>query len=578
MLSDKALAVDAYICESIEVSQSGKPAPFLRDGGPISLVVKLKTDKSKDEIPVDLTFAYDKGRSPSNWYINDKVVSVGEVADGNKITLTIKQEYLESNQGDQNFEAGIFSKTDCVSGDWFSCRDSIKQTSGEECIVKIVVYNIPPGSDTPMPGSCATATNQALTDRFSCYRTYSSTTGNVDWFHIRDTETDYDNKCLSSRGDLDKMAWSCNSGLEKYGSQDAWCVLCPDKRSDKPIAGITYVNTAGSSCNNTNLQCLKDVLECKTINIDSSAYGVPSTKSVCVYNEGTGQLGNYCLVGSKECGKGLTCFGEKTSEQLENYKINSEGKCINFDGGDNDIYKQVCDSKVPSSCNIYLKQLTGYKFARCMNSGFCRFDVDPAGEVAKLNDGGELQPSPVIPVPPSRFIERCKGDLSCANCVARKVLTPAKPDASPPEKATYQPFSTYADAAATEYTYNQEVDKWKQGQLDDGDYTQAPTPTEFAYTGYIYTSLGCLDTTDNGLITRVVQIALGVIGSVILVRFAQAALKLQGGSSPEDKAEGIEIVTSAIVALLLFVMSMIVLRFIGVDLFQIFSPGSFEIG
>lgn len=553
----------AYSCgDTIEIRQGDKTSGFYRSGGDILITFTLTTLKTDEQIPIDLTFAYDKGRSPSNWYINENVIPISS-ADNKTVVLRIPQSYFQNNSGNTIFEAGVFSNPDCNPGDWLSCRDSIKRENGQECIQRVDVFDIDPGVDAPMEGNCSTTKNGNPPDRFTCYRTNNATTGRIEWDRISTSgNEDYIANCPTDS--INDSILSCNATLASYGNASEWCVKCPSKLSSgAPEPGIRVITQAGESCGEAYVKCLPDVLECKIVSKRYEGSQMLDVKK-CVYKDFAAQEGQYCLVGSNQCSNGLICLGMDRSNLISNYQIGSEGECMSS-SGDDQLNRLVCDYSIPTSCDDYLEQLPGYKVARCMTGGYCAFDINPNGEIAKINKGlNEPSVAPIVPAPPSRFIEKCDGNLSCANCVARQESGGV--------------FGSYQDAADAEFEYNKKVDEWKQARLDGGTYETAPTTKEyqFVYTGYIYTSLGCIDTTDNGLITRVVQIALGIIGGVILVRFLQAGMKLQGGGSPEDQAEAVEIITSAIVALLLFVMSMIVLRFIGFDVFQIFSPGTFQ--
>ena len=356
-------------------------------------------------------------------------------------------------------------------------------------------------------------------------------------------------------------------------SMNGFCSVCEQKKAAPPVSDLKSHNnecvlatsTTNDNCNPAeNLRCQKST---------------SSTKNICIKISAT--EGERCIIGENECvipynGERLVCLDTNRIIKTSNGMVGSIGTCrpeseLEFIQCNDD---KICEEELVKVQRLdardpgFSMKDQGYVDAIC-DPTYRRCVFATSDEEAKQIQNQkqqELNPSvaPIVPAPPSRFIEKCDGNLSCANCVARQQGGGV--------------FSSYQDAADAEFEYNKKVDEWKQARLDGGTYETAPTTKEyqFVYTGYIYTSLGCIDTTDNGLITRVVQIALGIIGGVILVRFLQAGMKLQGGGSPEDQAEAVEIITSAIVALLLFVMSMIVLRFIGFDVFQIFGPGTFQ--
>jgi hypothetical protein len=273
-------------------------------------------------------------------------------------------------------------------------------------------------------------------------------------------------------------------------------------------------------------------------------------QNICLAN-GTAGAGDICKIGANECNSSLTCV-KNNGSNVTDWTIGEEGKCK----GKEEVQYISCANSTDAFCDEKAKDL-GYIKGDCNSDQVCIF-YQTEQEVVNNSDNFISKP-----VPPHKFIDKCIGDLSCANCVARK--------------ADGSAFSSYNEAAEMEYEYNQKIDQWLADRDKQIDYDPPKVDSYgLKYTGLIYTSLGCVDTTDSGLLTRVVQIALGITGAVILVRFGQAAIKLQGGGSPEDRAEGVEIISSAVVALLLFTMSIIGLRFLGINVLQIFSPGTVE--
>lgn len=91
--------------------------------------------------------------------------------------------------------------------------------------------------------------------------------------------------------------------------------------------------------------------------------------------------------------------------------------------------------------------------------------------------------------------------------------------------------------------------------------------------GSIYTSIGCVDTSRDGIITRIFQIAIGVIGFFMIFRVISAALKMQT-DNPEQIKEAWEMIWSALFALLVLVGAVVILRFLGINLLGIF-PADF---
>ena len=94
-----------------------------------------------------------------------------------------------------------------------------------------------------------------------------------------------------------------------------------------------------------------------------------------------------------------------------------------------------------------------------------------------------------------------------------------------------------------------------------------------APTGRIYTSIGCIDPTREGIVVWLIRIALILTTAIGVFRFIQASFLIRSGD-PEKIKEGQEIVTSAIIALVLVLLSVPLLQFIGVNVLGIF-PADF---
>lgn len=84
----------------------------------------------------------------------------------------------------------------------------------------------------------------------------------------------------------------------------------------------------------------------------------------------------------------------------------------------------------------------------------------------------------------------------------------------------------------------------------------------------IYNSMGCVDTNPQGLITRVFQIGIGVIGAVGIVRVMQAAFMRQSGD-PAKLKESYDIISSVVIGAILLIFGIVILRFIGINVLQI---------
>lgn len=84
----------------------------------------------------------------------------------------------------------------------------------------------------------------------------------------------------------------------------------------------------------------------------------------------------------------------------------------------------------------------------------------------------------------------------------------------------------------------------------------------------VYSSLGCIDTTLNGVITTVMRIGLGVLGAVGILRIMQAAM-LRQSADPKDIQESWDIIMSVIMGAIVLVASSLILRVIGVNILGI---------
>lgn len=92
---------------------------------------------------------------------------------------------------------------------------------------------------------------------------------------------------------------------------------------------------------------------------------------------------------------------------------------------------------------------------------------------------------------------------------------------------------------------------------------------------YVYSSIGCVDTRQNSFVTRLFQIGLGLIGGFAIVRIMWGEVLRQSGK-PEKIEEGREMEVAAIIAIALVVLAIPVLRFIGINVLQIFPVSIFN--
>ncbi len=216
----------------------------------------------------------------------------------------------------------------------------------------------------------------------------------------------------------------------------------------------------------------------------------------------------------------------------ENYEISGNGvDKINISS----LHPIIDDSGNPTQGEETYKIIIMFD---CDNGGICTF---PGWEDLTFK-------KTVATIPVSNFelenrsnnsVNACHGDIDCINCVIRK------PDGS------------------------------RFG--DESEASNAVGNTrEFIYTNNVYTAIGCVDTTQNGVIVRIIQIGIGIAGGLIIIRVGQAILLIQGADNPDKKKEGVEMITSAFVALLVIIFAAMGLKFLGVNVFRIFSPGTIE--
>ncbi len=186
----------------------------------------------------------------------------------------------------------------------------------------------------------------------------------------------------------------------------------------------------------------------------------------------------------------------------------------------------------------------GYVFLNCSGGGsdlcypprwFRKFEVNEDGDILDKGTSGEV----VISTKSNAGLEACGSDptLQCANCIARRDESGGR-------------FGSLSEAF------------------------QAEDAESIVYTNNIYSAIGCLDVSRNGLIVRLFQIALGMIGIMIVFRIGQAAVIMQKGN-PESFKEGQEIIWSSIVALILILFSAAAIRFLGIDILGLIPEGLF---
>jgi len=88
----------------------------------------------------------------------------------------------------------------------------------------------------------------------------------------------------------------------------------------------------------------------------------------------------------------------------------------------------------------------------------------------------------------------------------------------------------------------------------------------------VWTAIGCIETTQEGIVGSVVKLGLGVGGGVVLLMILGASFKLSTSKGdPKATDEAKEMITSAIGGLLFIIFAMVLVRTIGIDILKI--PG-----
>lgn len=88
-------------------------------------------------------------------------------------------------------------------------------------------------------------------------------------------------------------------------------------------------------------------------------------------------------------------------------------------------------------------------------------------------------------------------------------------------------------------------------------------------------SLGCVETTASGLFTRILQIALGVVGGITLLRLIILGYQYNFSDKKADIKTAAKDVIATLGGLLLILFSVVLLRIIGVNILDIVPPGFF---
>lgn len=91
-----------------------------------------------------------------------------------------------------------------------------------------------------------------------------------------------------------------------------------------------------------------------------------------------------------------------------------------------------------------------------------------------------------------------------------------------------------------------------------------PADPDSAETGLVWTEIGCLDLSPAGLVTRIFQIGLGILGGVGIVRTIQIAQAYQSGDK-EKIAEARDMMVSLLAGMMVMIAGIAFLQFVGVN-------------
>lgn len=88
----------------------------------------------------------------------------------------------------------------------------------------------------------------------------------------------------------------------------------------------------------------------------------------------------------------------------------------------------------------------------------------------------------------------------------------------------------------------------------------------------VWTAIGCVETSQEGIVSALVKLGLGVGGGVVLLMILGASFKLSTSKGdPKATDEAKEMITNAVGGLLFIIFAMILVRTIGIDILRI--PG-----
>jgi hypothetical protein len=101
---------------------------------------------------------------------------------------------------------------------------------------------------------------------------------------------------------------------------------------------------------------------------------------------------------------------------------------------------------------------------------------------------------------------------------------------------------------------------------------ETPSAPTVLKEGVSWTVLGCVKTDPGSFTEQMLKVVTSVIGGIMFLVFLFGGFKLlTSAGDPIQMATGKKLVTSSIVALLLVIFSLVILRFVGVEILKI--PG-----
>jgi len=128
------------------------------------------------------------------------------------------------------------------------------------------------------------------------------------------------------------------------------------------------------------------------------------------------------------------------------------------------------------------------------------------------------------------------------------------------------------DEGNWQYGYSHFVNLCKQANPDTESHTYLQCIACQNNSRGVWTAIGCIPATAEGITSSIVRFLVAIAGGVALLFLLIGAFTITtSASDPQRLQQGREVITSAIVGLILVVLSLSILQFIGVDILQL--PG-----